>query len=176
MTVSRLIARPMLASTFLIGGVNALRNAPALGAKAGPVTEKVVPRLRQAAPSVPIPSDPVTLVRINAVAQLAAAAALATGRAPRLAATVLAASLVPTTLAGHSFWEYTDKEERRQQQLQFFKNLSMLGGLVIAAGDTEGKPGVAWRARRAARDARREAGYLAGTARREVKLAAAQLG
>jgi putative oxidoreductase len=174
MTVSRLIARPMLASTFLLGGVNALRNAPALGAKAGPVTEKVVPRLRQAAPSVPIPSDPVTLVRINAVAQIAAAAALATGRAPRLAATVLAASLVPTTLAGHSFWEYTDKEERKQ--LQFFKNLSMLGGLVIAAGDTEGKPGVAWRARRAARDARREAGYLAGTARREVKLAAAQLG
>jgi putative oxidoreductase len=83
---------------------------------------------------------------------------------------------VPTTLAGHSFWEYTDKEERRQQQLQFFKNLSMLGGLIIAAGDTEGKPGVAWRARRAARDARREAGHLAGTARREVKLAAAQLG
>jgi putative oxidoreductase len=157
MTVSRLIARPMLASTFLIGGVNALRNAPALGAKAGPVTEKVVPRLRQAAPSVPIPSDPVTLVRI-------------------LAATVLAASLVPTTLAGHSFWEYTDKEERRQQQLQFFKNLSMLGGLIIAAGDTEGKPGGAWRARRAARDARREAGHLAGTARREAKLAAAQLG
>jgi uncharacterized membrane protein YphA (DoxX/SURF4 family) len=176
MTVSRLIARPMLASTFFIGGVNALRNAPALGAKAGPVTQKLVPRLRRVAPSVPIPSDPVTLVRINAVAQVAAAAALATGRSPRLAATVLAASLVPTTLAGHSFWEYTDKEERRQQQLQFFKNLSMLGGLIIAAGDTEGKPGVAWRARRAARDARREAGHLAGTARREVKLAAAQLG
>jgi putative oxidoreductase len=176
MTVSRLIARPMLASTFFIGGVNALRHAPALGAQAGPVAEKVVPRLRQVAPSVPIPSDPVTLVRINAVAQLAAAAALATGRTPRLAATVLAASLVPTTLAGHSFWQYTDKEERKQQQLQFFKNLSMLGGLVIAAGDTEGKPGVAWRARRAARDARREAGYLAGTARREVKLAKAQLG
>jgi hypothetical protein len=52
----------------------------------------------------------------------------------------------------------------------------MLGGLIIAAGDTEGKPGVAWRARRAARDARREAGHLAGTARREAKLAAAQLG
>jgi putative oxidoreductase len=118
----------------------------------------------------------VTLVRINAVAQLGAAAALATGRAPRLASTVLAASLVPTTLAGHRFWEYTDKQERKQQQLQFFKNMSALGGLIIAAGDTEGKPGVAWRARRAARDARREAGHFAGTARREVKLAAAQLG
>jgi uncharacterized membrane protein YphA (DoxX/SURF4 family) len=176
MTVSRLIARPMLASTFVVGGINALRNAPALGAQAGPVAEKLVPLVHKAAPSVPIPRDPVTLVRINAAVQLAAAAALATGRTPRLAATVLAASLVPTTLAGHRFWEYTDKAERKQQQLQFFKNASMLGGLIIAAGDTEGKPGVAWRARRAARDARREAGHLAGTARREVKLAAAQLG
>src|SRR5687768_12824890 len=120
MTVTRLIARPMLASMFLVGGVNALRNAPALGAKAGPVAEKLVPMVRKVAPSVPIPQDPVTLVRINAVAQLGAAAALATGRAPRLASTVLAASLVPTTLAGHRFWEYTDKEERKQQQLQFF--------------------------------------------------------
>jgi len=176
MTLSRLIARPMLASTFVVGGINALRNAPALGAQAGPVAEKLVPLVHKAAPSVPIPRDPVTLVRLNAGVQLAAAAALATGRAPRLAATVLAASLVPTTLAGHRFWEYTDKAERKQQQLQFFKNASMLGGLIIAAGDTEGKPGVAWRARRAARDARREAGHLAGTARREVKLAAAQLG
>ena len=51
----------------------------------------------------------------------------------------------------------------------------MLGGLLIAAGDTEGKPGVAWRARRAAKDARREARHLAATARREAKLAKAQL-
>jgi putative oxidoreductase len=176
MTVSRLIARPMLASTFFVGGVNALRNAPALAAKAAPVTEKVVPKIRRVAPSIPVPRDPVTLVRINAATQIAAAAALATGRAPRLSASVLALSLVPTTLAGHRFWEFTDKQERKQQQLHFFKNMTALGGLIIAAGDTEGKPGVAWRARRAARDARREAGHLAGTARREVKLARAQLG
>ena len=74
-------------------------------------------------------------------------------------------------LAGHRFWEAPDKRAAQQQQLHFFKNVSMLGGLIIAAGDTEGKPGVAWRARRAAQDARREAGHLAGTARREAKLA-----
>jgi putative oxidoreductase len=51
----------------------------------------------------------------------------------------------------------------------------MLGGLIIAAVDTEGRPGVAWRARRAAKDARREASHLAATARREAKLAAAQI-
>ena len=46
---------------------------------------------------------------------------------------------------------------------------------MIAAGDTDGKPGVAWRARRAAKDARRETRHLAATARREAKLAKAQL-
>ena len=40
----------------------------------------------------------------------------------------------------------------------------MLGGLIIAAGDTEGQPGVAWRTRRAAKDARREARHLAARA------------
>ena len=77
---------------------------------------------------------------------------------------MLAASLVPTTLAGHRFWEERTRAQRTQQQLHFFKNVSMLGGLIIAAGDTEGKPGVAWRARRAASDARREA-HAAGPRR-----------
>ena len=176
MTVSRLIARPMLASMFVLGGVNALRNAPALGAKAAPVTEKLVPLAHKAAPSLPIPQDPVTLVRANAVVQLGAAAALATGKAPRTASAILAASLFPTTLAGHRFWEEQDKAVRSQQQLHFFKNVSMLGGLIIAGADTNGKPGVAWRARRAARDARHEARHLAATARREAKLKKAQLG
>ncbi len=175
MTVSRLIARPMLASIFVVGGVNALRNAPALAAKAAPVTDKVVPAVRRAAPSLPLSDDPATLVRINAVAQLVAAGALATGRAPRLSAAVLAGTMIPTTIAGHRFWEVDDKQARTQQQLHFFKNISLVGGLLIAAGDTDGKPGVAWRARRAAKDARREAKHLAGSARREARLAKAQL-
>jgi len=101
--------------------------------------------------------------------------ALATGRAPRISSAVLAATLVPTTLGGHRFWEEQDPMVRTQQRLNFFKNVSMLGGLLIAAGDTDGKPGVAWRARRVAKDARREAKHLAATARREAKLAKAQL-
>jgi putative oxidoreductase len=176
MTVSRLIARPMLASMFVVGGVNALRNASAMGPKAAPVTEKIVPMVKKAAPQLPIPEDPITLVRLNGAAQLLAGLALATGRAPRLSATVLAASLVPTTVAGHRFWEEKDKGARTQQQVHFFKNVSMLGGLLIAAGDTNGKPGVAWRARRVAKDARREAGHLAQSARHEAKLVKAKVG
>lgn len=175
MTITRLLARPMLASIFVAGGINAIRNTEGHASKAKKVTDKVVPAAQKAAPALPIPTDPATLVRINAGAQILAAAALATGRAPRLSAGVLAASLVPTTLAGHSFWDETDPQARATQRLQFFKNTSVLGGLLLAAVDTEGKPGLAWRARRAAADVRREAKQVAKDARREAKLAKAQL-
>jgi putative oxidoreductase len=175
MTITRLIARPMLASTFVVGGINALKHAETSASRAKPVTEKMVPLAQKAAPGVPIPTDEVTLVRVNAIAQIAAAAALATGRAPRLASTVLAASLVPTTLAGHRFWEESEATARTQQKLHFFKNVSVLGGLIIASFDTEGQPGMAWRARRAAADVRRETKQLAKDARREARLAKARV-
>ena len=139
----------MLASIFLVGGANAVRNAPALAAKAEPVTDRVVPAARKAMPSLPIPQDPALLVRINALTQIAAGLTLATGRAPRTSSALLASTMLPTTLAGHRFWEVQDSSTRQQQQLHFFKNLSILGGLLIAAGDTDGRPSVAWRTRRA---------------------------
>ncbi len=165
----------MLASMFVVGGVNALRNVETRAKAAVPVTDKLIPLAERVLPNAPIPTEPATLVRINAIAQIGAAAMLATGRVPRLSATVLAVSLVPTTAAGHRYWEESDPTQRANQKIHFFKNVSMLGGLIIASGDTEGKPGVAWRARRAAKDARRGAGHLAGSARREAKLAAAQI-
>jgi uncharacterized membrane protein YphA (DoxX/SURF4 family) len=173
MTVSRLIARPMLASIFLVGAAAALKNTAGTAAKADPVTARLVPLARKA--GIPLPEDPETLVRINAGVQLGAGLMLATGRAPRLSSAVLAASLVPTTVAGHPFWEVSDPTQRTQQRLHFFKNVSLVGGLIIASGDTEGRPGVAWRARRAAKDARREARRLTNDARREARLAAARV-
>ncbi|WP_028642495.1 DoxX family protein [Nocardioides sp. URHA0020] len=173
MTVSRLIARPMLASIFIVGAATALKNAPQSASKAAPVADKIVPIAKKA--GVPLPEDTETLVKINAAVQIAAGLGLATGRAPRLSAAVLALSLLPTTAAGHRFWEVGDPAQRTQQKLHFFKNVSVLGGLVIAAGDTDGKPGVAWRTRRVAKDARREAKRLAHDARRETKLARARI-
>jgi putative oxidoreductase len=175
MTAIRLLARPMLASMFVVGGVNALRKPTAHAQVAEPVTDKIVPAAQKAAPSVPIPSDAATLVRINGAAQVVAGLALATGRTPRLASSVLAASLVPTTFAGHRFWEESDPGQRQNQQIHFLKNVSMLGGLLLAGVDTEGKPGLAWRASHAATDVRRESRRLAHEARREAKLAKAQL-
>lgn len=175
MTVIRLVARPMLASVFFVGAAAALKNAPSLAPKASRVTDKVVPLAQRVAPGVPVPADPVTIVRVNAAVQLAAAAGLATGRAPRLSSAVLAASLLPTTIAGHAFWQEQDPAARKVQRLNFFKGVSLVGGLLIAGVDTEGRPGVAWRARRVAKDVRREAKVLARQARAEARVAKAHL-
>jgi uncharacterized membrane protein YphA (DoxX/SURF4 family) len=175
MTVTRFVARPLLASMFVVGGVSALKNAPALAAKAKPVTDRIRPALEKSLPQVKLPENTENLVRLNAVAQVVAAAALATGRAPRISSTVLAASLVPTTVAGHQFWNETDPAAKANQKIHFFKNLSMLGGLLLAAVDTEGRPGVAWRAKRAATDVRRQARHLSREAKLEARLAAKSL-
>ncbi len=173
MAISRLFARPMLASMFVVGGLDSFRNADKKAAAAEPVTARLAPLLQRAVPQ--LPSDPATLVRLNGAVQVLAGLGLATGRAPRLSATLLAATLVPTTAAGHRFWEQQDPTARAGQRIHFLKNVSMFGGLVIAAGDTEGQPGVVWRTRRAAKDARREAKHLAAGARREARLAKAKV-
>jgi uncharacterized membrane protein YphA (DoxX/SURF4 family) len=97
-----------------------------------------------------LPAETKDVVRLNGAVQVAAGALLATGRVPRLAALALVASLVPTTLAGHRFWEESDPAAQAGQRIHFFKNLSLIGGLLLAAVDTEGSPSLGYRARRRA--------------------------
>ena len=84
---------------------------------------------------LPLPQDDELIVRANGAAQVAAGTMLALGRAPRLSAFVLVASLVPTTIAGHAYWGIEDPATRKSQRTQFHKNMAMLGGLVLAICD-----------------------------------------
>jgi uncharacterized membrane protein YphA (DoxX/SURF4 family) len=128
----------MLASMFVVGGIDEVRNATALAPKAQQVTDKVAPMIaRRVPPSVPLPADAAGWVRLNGAAKVGAGLMLATGRLPRLAALALAVTMAPTTLAGHPFWKETDPEAKTLQKQQFFKNVSMTGGLIIAAIDIE---------------------------------------
>ena len=104
-------------------------------------------------------------VRINGAVQLVAGSMLALGRFPRVSALAVAASLLPTTYAGHRFWETDDKQERTQQRIHFLKNVSMFGGLLIAAGDTAGNPSIAWRGRHALTSAKRDAALATKSAK-----------
>ncbi len=115
------------------------------------MAESVAPKVAE---PLPLPNETDQLVKINAAVQVLAGALLGLGRCPRLAATALAGSLVPTTLAAHRFWEEQDPAQRAQQQIHFMKNLGLLGGLLLAAVDSEGAPSLRWRAKRALRKAR----------------------
>ena len=82
--------------------------------------------------------EPETMVVVNSVAHVVGGVAMALGIFPRLAAAGLAASLVPTTLAGHRFWEMEDEQARNQQITQFLKNLGLIGGLLAVAAWPDG--------------------------------------
>lgn len=174
MTLVRRVARPMLAAMFVAGGLDQLKHPGRKADTARPLLEKV-------GPSIGLPDDPELLVRANGVAMIGAGSLLALGRLPRIASTVLAATIVPTTIVAHAFWNEQDPKVRAEQQVQFLKNLGLLGGLLLAAVDTEGRPGLAYRARlvnasahRAAHTTRREARHVAHAAAREARLKAAQ--
>ncbi|MEV0788894.1 DoxX family protein [Kribbella sp. NPDC050459] len=172
MTVVRALARPLLSMIFVVQGANSIRNPEPLVPKAQPVTDRLVPMVKKVAPtqvSDRIPETTVNLVRLNGAVQVIGGLALATGKGRRLGAATLAATLLPVTVAGHPFWQMKDKESRQAQRIQFMKNLGLLGGLLLAAVDTEGKPGVAWRASHGAKAAKRETKRGAKAAKREAK-------
>jgi uncharacterized membrane protein YphA (DoxX/SURF4 family) len=154
--ILRRLARPLLASTFIFGGINALRHASDHAKVVGPFLDQTVGRLDDVLPDV-IPRDHVTLVKIDGAVKVGAGLALATGRAPRLASLLLFGSLVPTTMARHAFWEIQDPAQRQHEMVHFFTNAGLGGGLLIAAADTGGRPSLGWRARRAAKKAAKRA-------------------
>jgi putative oxidoreductase len=166
MTVVRRVAHPMLASMFVVGGLDALRNPRSKVAAAGDMAPAIAARLPY------LPQDPEQLVRINGAVQLGAGVLLSLGRFPRLSAVLLAGSIIPTTLAGHRFWEIEDPQRRAQQRIHFFKNLGLLGGLLLAAVDTEGRPGLAWRAQHVGHHVADSSRHARKVARLEARLAA----
>ena len=166
MHITSFVARPLLAGMFVYGGLDAFRNP----AGKVPRAEKVAPDIADA---VGIDADTEQLVQFNGAVQVAAGVTLALGIFPRLSALALAGTLIPTTLAGHRFWEIQDDPGKRaQQKIHFFKNLGMLGGLMLAAVDTEGRPGLAWRAQHAGHHVVDTSRHARKLARLEARLVA----
>lgn len=121
-------ARMLTGSTYVLLGFDAYR-AP------GGRVDLAAPVLAKIRKVVPLPEDDEQIVRLNAGVQVVAGAMLALGIYPRLSALALAGSLVPTTVAGHSYWSLEDPAAQKVQRIQFHKNLAMLGGLLLAVLD-----------------------------------------
>jgi uncharacterized membrane protein YphA (DoxX/SURF4 family) len=134
---------------FIGQGIEALRRPEQAAETARPILEGLQKLPDPAATKVP--QDPETLARVTAAMQIGGSLLLASGKLPRLASAALACSVVPGSLGGHLFWTETDPERKVQQRREFLMDLSLIGGLMIASVDTQGKPSLGWRGRRAAR-------------------------
>lgn len=118
--------RLAVAPILIVGAKSALDNAEALA----PMIKK---QMEQVGLS-DLPVEASSLVKFNAYAQMAGAAALSLGMFKRTAAAGLATSLALTTVAGHQFWSEETEEAANAQKLHFFKNLAMIGYMVSIAG------------------------------------------
>lgn len=145
----RRIARPLLSVAFIGQGVDALRNPKPAADAARPALDGM--RKLPDPIGTNVPSNAETFARANAAAQIGGGLLLATGKMPRLASAALAFTVIPGSIGAHMFWNEADPQRKADGRRAFMTDLSLLGGLMIAAVDTEGKPSLGWRGRRAAR-------------------------
>jgi putative oxidoreductase len=59
--------------------------------------------------------------------------AVLTGLATPYAALLIFVFTVIATATSHRFWEYTDPAQYRAQNTNFWKNVSMMGGMLLLA-------------------------------------------
>src|SRR3954449_2604557 len=143
--VLRRLARPLLKTTFIAAGAEALRDSDR--------------RRRQAqalSGSLGL-GDPVTVTKAVAGTQIGVGLLLATGRMPRLSALALALTVVPDAATGHAFWSEQDKQQKQVQRGLFVRDLGLLGGLLVSVADTGGRESVPHRAKRTATQATKKA-------------------
>ncbi|TCW19424.1 DoxX family protein [Dietzia cinnamea] len=154
----RRLARPMLATVFVIDGVETLRNPQAHVADAAPLVDKTAPLVEKGEQAVnekvstsvpPVPKDAETLVKALAGVKIGAGALFALGKAPRLSALALTAAHVPSAISRHAFWMESDPAARSRKTTGLATDVALLGALLLASVDTAGQPGLAWRARKA---------------------------
>jgi uncharacterized membrane protein YphA (DoxX/SURF4 family) len=124
----RVVARILTGSTYVVLGADALLSP----GKRPEIAGETLAAIRTV---VPLPEDDTLLVQANAAVMVGGGALLALGRVPRLAALALAASLLPTTAAAHRYWAVEDPAARAQQKIHFWKNASLLGGLLLVVLD-----------------------------------------
>src|SRR5512143_3387802 len=119
----RTVARPLLASWFVYAAVDAILDPRHHSAKSAPLVQ---PYLDEAQIPVTVPQ----LARAHGALTLVAATALAFSRSPRTAALALAGLATVTAVAGEPFWLEDDEAARGEN---FVKNISLVGGALIAA-------------------------------------------
>lgn len=147
MSLLRFAARSMLASYFVLNGVRAVARPEEQAAAATPLAEKIMPPVTDALPESLrrfLPADATGFAKLTGVLQIAGGVSLASGLGRRCGAATLALTTVPSLLAANPLAKGAGRVAAQQE---FGTNVALLGGLLLAALDTEGKPNLAWRVR-----------------------------
>lgn len=139
MSIIRIFARPMLASSFILSGIDRLRHAEQ-------TAQQLAPVLSPLSAVLPVQASEKTLARVLAGTQVGAGVLLAAGKFARPAAVVLALTAGLGTVVEYRNADTTTKENRAHRRNQLTKNIGLIGGALLASVDTVGRPGLAWRA------------------------------
>lgn len=168
MSVVRFIARPLLATGIIASGAERLRNASGTATQLRPALE----RARGLAPSAaPLLSNELLVARIMGATQIGAGVLLGLGKFSRLAALALTVTSGLNAVVEYREADASTPEAKKARRSQLLKNLSLIGAVLLAAVDTNGKPGLAWRAEHLASDTRRSAKSMSKDARKKLKQA-----
>lgn len=153
MSLIRKVARPLLGASFIADGVDRLRNTEEAAATLGPTLEEIGALVPQAEP---LTSNPQRTTQVLGGVEVAAGLALAVGKFPRLAALTLCGVHKLNSYAEYRSAPLETEEDVAAQRTTLLKNVSILGGLGIAAVDLAGKPSLSWRAEHIAKQSKKK--------------------
>lgn len=74
---------------------------------------------------------PAVLAYVAAPVEFFGGLAILLGLATSYAAVLILLFTIAATLIAHRFWEYTDPTQYRAQSTNFWKNISMMGGMLL---------------------------------------------
>lgn len=166
MTLVRLVARPLIASSFVVSGVDRLRNAETSATQLRPTLDRVNKALPQTSS---VTANEKLVAQVLGATQVGAAALLAIGRFSRLSAALLAGTAVVNTMVDFRSADSSTAEARKNRRNQLLKNLSLVGAVLLAAVDTNGRPGLVWRAEHFAAGAKTHAKAISYDTRRNAR-------
>ena len=111
----RSLGHLLLSGIFISGGWKAFANP---GGRVNKAADAGIP-------------EPDSAVKLNGAAMAIGGLLLGMGIMPKLASLILIGTLIPTTIVGHAFWKEEEGAARQQQLTQFFKNLGLIGALLV---------------------------------------------
>lgn len=108
-----LVGRVMIGWIFIRSGYGKLFDIAAVGA------------------TFPPRGIPFWMAYISVPAEFFGGLAILFGFATRYAAVVMAIFTVVATLTSHRYWDFTEAVARRGQEMNFYKNMAILGGIFV---------------------------------------------